>query len=207
MITLFFLDDYHLGDPLFLANLGRRLATFGSEGRFVVVHRDGEAKDEKTVRETNQGVARRLIEEGVPAVSIQGSDRGLLVVGESVVASSAAWLPSMVETGTVPVISPLAVRGDQIEAADPVQCAVAIADVLRARGALRGIVFCSTGKAGLFRDGKRIDAIPVADLEPHTNTIDVAAAKGLARKVDHLVATNWVGILDTSASKGTVISP
>ena len=92
MITLLFLDDYHVGDPLFLADLGRRLSKLGPKARILIVHRAGEAVTralegadtdsratitERTIRETNQGIARRLTEEGVPAVSIQGSDRGL----------------------------------------------------------------------------------------------------------------------------------
>jgi hypothetical protein len=218
---LLFLDDYHVGDPLFLADLGRRLSKFGQDGRTVIVHRVGEAVDrglensdprdralitEKTIRETNHGIVRRLTEEGVPAVSIQGSDRGLFRSRNDRLTTNAGWLLRMIWTGSIPVVSPLAVGAPGAVGADPVECAVAIARFAERSGGVQAVLFCSTRKGGLFHDGVRLDAIAVSDLADHVGTIDVEAAARLVLVVDRLIATNSLGVAGESSRKGTIIT-
>lgn len=213
------MDDYHVGDPLFLADLGRRLSKLGQAGRIVIIHRVGEVVSrglenadpadkkfivERTIRETNQGITRRLIEEGVPAVSIQGSDRGLFRMGSDGTASSGSWLLPMIKKGTIPVISPLAAGREAIEEANPTDCAVAIAGLMGRETV--AAIFCSTRKAGLFRDGSRLETEAIADLSKHAETIDMEAAVALVRVVDCLVATNSVGAGTEPDITGTIIT-
>ena len=221
MTTLLFLDDYHVGDPLFLADLGRRLSRLGSEGRTLIVHRASEEvgrnlegahpaeRDEiteRTIRHTNQGITRRLIEEGVPAVSVQGSDRPLFCADDSLTVGSTEWLVGMVELGSVAVISPLAESESGAKSIDPVDAAIQIARVMAVRGEIQCAIFCSTRKDGLRHDGKRLDTITVAELAEHDETIDREAASRLAGVVDRLVATNSVAIAKGPILPGTVIT-
>ncbi|MFV1980004.1 MAG: hypothetical protein ACC655_02530 [Rhodothermia bacterium] len=238
MTTLLFLDDCHVGDPLFLADLGRRLSKLGRDGRTVIVHRVGEAVDrelensnprdrilttEKTIRETNHGIARRLTQEGVPAVSIQGSDRGLFRTGDPSspasaplrrasprqahrLSTNATWLLAMIGTGSIPVVSPLALGPAGAEAVDPVECAREIAHLAASAGDVHAALFCSTRKGGLFQDGVRLGSITVSDLANQAEIIDVEAAVTLVKAVDRLVATNSVGVTGELSVKGTIIT-
>lgn len=221
MTTLLFLDDYHVGDPLFLADLGRRLSKLGSAGRTLIVHRaseqvaknleaadddDQDAIVERTIRETNQGVTRRLIEEGVPAVSVQGSDRPLLKMGATLSLGSSGWLLGMVDLGSVAVISPLAESDEGVKSVDPVDVACKIAELMADRGDVQCAVFCSTRKEGLFRDGVRIDQLSVRDVRDFGDVIDTDAAEKLAEVVDRLVATNSVALAKGQVLPGTILT-
>jgi len=230
VITLLFLDDRHVGDPLFLADLGRRLSKFGRDGRTVIVHRVGEAVDrglensdprdqalitEKTIRETNHGIVRRLTEEGAPAVSIQGSDRGLFRTADSGqrttdggqrLATNANWLFEMIDLGSIPVVSPLAVGAAGVQAVDPVDCAAEIARSAASPGGVQAALFCSTRKGWLFQGGARPESTMVSDLVNHADTIDVEAAVALVKAVERLVATNSLGVVAGLSVNGTVIT-
>lgn len=220
MTTLLFLDDYHVGDPLFLADLGRRLLTLGPAGRTLIVHRAGEGVErelegsdpadrkeiiERAIRHVNQGITRRLIEEGVPAVSVQGSDRSLFRHGDELSIGKADWLIQIIETGAVAVISPLATSDSGVDEADPVECAVQVARLVSVRGKVHCAVFCSNRKAGLFKDKIRLETVEVSDLDEYTKTIDHGAAARLAQVADRLVATNSVSLAKGPILEGTQI--
>jgi hypothetical protein len=221
MITLLFLDDYHVGDPLFLSDLGRRLSKLGPAGRTLIVHRaseqvekalEGAAEDdrdeivERTIRETNQGVTRRLIEEGVPAVSVQGSDRPLLKLAPTLSLGSTRWLIGMVDLGSVAVISPLAESDEGVKAVDPAEVAYKIAQLVVGRDVVQFAVFCSTRKEGLFRDGTRIDQISVTELRDFGDIVDIDAATRLVQVANRTVVTNSVAIAKGPPLPGTVVS-
>lgn len=186
----------------------------------MIVHRVGEAVDrglensdprhralitEKTIRETNHGIVRRLSEEGAPAVSIQGSDRGLFRTGDRLT-TNAGWLLAMIETGSIPVVSPLAIGAAGVEEADPIECAQAIAGAGASTGGVQAALFCSTRKGGLFQRGVRLESTMVSDLVNHAGTIDVEAAAALVKAVDRLVATNSLGVVAGLSVNGTVIT-
>jgi hypothetical protein len=132
---VFYLDRYHLGDPLFLNRFGRDLAAL--DGGKLVVHgaaEDGErlleaeggvavwrdgvlvvgsegehAIVERAARDLNRRVTFALIEAGIPAVRLDGASRGLLRADDdgSVRVTEVDWLEGLVDQGTVPVIAAL----------------------------------------------------------------------------------------------------
>jgi hypothetical protein len=229
-MTILFLDDYHVGDPLFLADLGRRLSKLGESGRTIILHRVEEAVSraledagheerptvaERGVREVNQGIARRLIEEGVPAVSIQGSDRGLFRIEDEtssdVVVTGGSWLLQMIGTGTIPVVSPLA-KGDGpggVSVVDPVQCGVLLVELIRTAnsGMVQCVVFCSNRKGGLFQKSEMIERIESSRLRAFDAVADIEAAERFAPLVDRMVATNSVSLAKGPVWPGTEIIP
>lgn len=221
MTTLLFLDDYHVGDPLFLADLGRRLSRRDQGGGTVIVHsaRDAVNREmegipaggrsvvtERAIREANQGITRRLTEEGVPAVSIQGSDRRLLVRDGTIRVRQADWLLKSVSLGAVPVISPLVHSISGIEGAEASECAAAVAHLFGGSGGVHAVVFCSNRKRGLSVDGALLDSVSIADAGGFDDIIDVNAARRLVTVARCLTATNSAGLADGSAILGTVIS-
>lgn len=136
-MLLLFLDDYHLGDPLFVGRLAQLMGRRAGRPPCLVVHGGGEAAEraleaqglvpgrrggvvvaetaeqaalaERAVRRLNQKIVGTLTDEGVPAVGLQAADRGLLrrAEGGAVEAGRTAWLQALVRQGAVPVVSPL----------------------------------------------------------------------------------------------------
>lgn len=125
------LDDRHLADALFVQTLGRFVAGHASPLAFV--HGDGgltqraleargwlpgdplpdratdadlDAARVAAVRAQGQTLVRRLSDAGVPAVALQGSDRGLLTVGADgvVAAPRARWLAGEAGRGAIPLV-------------------------------------------------------------------------------------------------------
>lgn len=107
---LIFLDDYHLGDPLFVEGLAQRMGRSPALPRCLLVHGGGEeavralegeglfpemeeggvpaveggagaAVVERAVRQLNRTIVGTLTDAGVPAVGVHGADRGLLRAG------------------------------------------------------------------------------------------------------------------------------
>ncbi|MDX1547497.1 MAG: acetylglutamate kinase [Rhodothermales bacterium] len=134
---LIFLDDYHLGDPLFVDGLAQRMGRSPARPRCLLVHGGGEeavralegeglfpemqdgvptvaggagaAVVERAVRQLNRTIVGTLTDAGVPAVGVHGADRGLLRPGADgrIEAGRAGWLHALVAQGGVPVVSAL----------------------------------------------------------------------------------------------------
>lgn len=134
---LLYLDDTDLDDPVFAGSLAQRMRRAASlpslafvhgsggmaerlleaEGLFPVVQ-DGVLKAvtpqeiilvERGLRTQNRRLVATLTEESVPAVGIQGGDRGLLRRSASgtVELGNGEWLRRLVAQGAVPVVSAL----------------------------------------------------------------------------------------------------
>lgn len=158
-LRLIYLDRYHLGDPLFLRGLAHRLGSAeaaglgallvhgsGDEAEQVleaegaeVVRRGGILADldsehamlvERAVRQTNKRVVATLTEFGVAAVSVQGSDRGVVQIDESggVRLGPTDWLFALARQRVVPVVSALTKRGDAVLQVDPAKVLVGLAE-------------------------------------------------------------------------------
>ncbi len=112
MLSLVWLDDYHLGDPLFVRSVARSLSLAPASDRTVLLlHGAAEraarmlearsaavhnpkalygltdppvrAVVEQAIREQNKDIVATLTEFGVPAVGIQGSDRRMLFADDA----------------------------------------------------------------------------------------------------------------------------
>lgn len=222
MTSLLFIDDFHAGDPLFLADLGRRLLQRKGNGGIVVFHDAKEDVEratesvtadqmarvsERAVREANQGIARRLIEEGVPAVSIQGSDRGLLQLHARDVKSSlrsgldtglnaenADWLLRMISLRSIPVVSQLVSGADGSVVADAGQCAAALAVALAEHDAVECVLFNQNRKRTLYRDGTPVESVSIAGLAEFEVLLPVSAARHLVSVSSRLVVANSAAV-------------
>ncbi|MBT8401478.1 MAG: hypothetical protein KJO98_13450 [Rhodothermia bacterium] len=182
-VHILWVDDYHLGDPLFTQSLARHLALVEPDSRRVLaVHGGGERAErllelrgrevvrtdgvlqisddedkavvERALREVNKDVTGVLTEFGVPAVGIQGSDRGLLKIGKDGTprADKSDWLLSLVDSGSVPVVSSLAGGAD---GAQEIATADAVVAIAKARGLddCLVVVFPRSGSAGVIKEG------------------------------------------------------
>ncbi|HIL56296.1 MAG TPA: hypothetical protein EYG39_00105 [Rhodothermales bacterium] len=135
-----YLDPYHLGDPLFATGLARdldaRRKAGGSglalvmgggeaaeravealgiepehaDGRLVLPTREAAEAAERAAREAHRQLVSALNEEGVHAVRVTASDRGL--VRPDGTPGKTAWLETLVAQGAVPVILSLVSDGD-----------------------------------------------------------------------------------------------
>ena len=139
------------------------------EGALENVEREDDAAvlAERAIRETNQAITRRLTEEGVPAVSVQGSDHGLFEVDggdspQSVRAAGADWLRRTVGLGTIPVISPIARIAGEValtRTVDPVDCATTLSSSLMAGGRRIGggpLLFHAKGRPDCGQQDRRV---------------------------------------------------
>jgi len=134
-IGILYLDDRHLEDLLLVQRLARVLKQLpapmvlvhGSGGRaeqlleaegYVPERRDGvlvvrsaheRGLVERGIRETNQRLVAGLNELLIPAVGIQGSDRGLLrrTASGALQVGRTAWLAQLLRQGVWPVVSTL----------------------------------------------------------------------------------------------------
>lgn len=195
-VHILWVDDYHLGDPLFAQNLARHLAHVETAARrAIVVHGSGERAErllegrgkevvrtggvlqvdevdmhlvERALREANKDVTGVLTEFGVPAVGIQGSDRGLLKIGNDGAprAGKTKWLPSLVDSGSVPVISSLAGGADGVREIGIAEAVVAIAKSLGSNDCLI-VVFPRSGRAGVIAEGEHQSEIGLNELCVH----------------------------------------
>jgi acetylglutamate kinase len=136
MTYVFYLDRYHLGDPLFLTRLAQDLARLDAPR--VLVHGAGEDSEraleatgafpdwhgdllvatsgveratvERATRDLNRRIAGALNDAGVAAVRMDGASRGLARATPTggVEVAGAQWLVEVAAAGAVPVVAALA---------------------------------------------------------------------------------------------------
>lgn len=132
-----YLDSYVAGDPIAVQQIARALVSWHSNGLSAVVVHDpresiarlfeGWGREleagwnvecssiderlavERLVREENSRLVATATEAGLPAVGLQGSDRGVLKVTNSgqVEISNDEWVFDLARRGGVPFVSPL----------------------------------------------------------------------------------------------------
>ncbi len=134
MTYVFYLDRYHLGDPLFLTGFARDVQSLGAP--CLAVHGAGEAAERaveargqtarweggilvaetaveralvaRSARDLNRQIAHGLNDAGVPAVALEAGGRGLLSRTETGLRLGRAdWLREIVRRGAVPVVAAL----------------------------------------------------------------------------------------------------
>ncbi len=170
-IGLLYLDDRHLEDLLLVQRLARVLKQLpaplvlvhGSGGRAeqlleaegyvperqqgVLVARDDRERAliERGIRETNQRLVAGLNELLIPAVGIQGSDRGLLKRSGSGVlqAGQVAWLEQLLRQGVWPVLSTLVDPGGSPVEAAAAEILIALAQAWPP-GIIQILLLCKT---------------------------------------------------------------
>lgn len=137
MTHILYLDDFHLGDPMFLGRLGRGIARSGL--KLAVVHSPREIIEReieslgifpagndqamagqidqsvvsaiiRVCKDQNRTITHELNEAGIAAVPMEGTSRGLLIGGheEGLRVGKTVWLKELIQSGGVPVIAPLA---------------------------------------------------------------------------------------------------
>jgi len=202
------IDDYHLSDPLFIDQLAREMSQARPNlPPVALIHGSGEAAEralegkgvfrermggilnvasaeeaavvDRATREANQKLVDSLTDAVLPAVSIPGDARGLLIhdpeaaIGE-VRAGAVAWLRQLVEQEAIPVVSALA-RDPETGGAREVALGVAASVLASALGReVRVVGFVrKAGKPLLSKDSD--DPLPLADL-PDTKAVPAREA-------------------------------
>ncbi|NNE46587.1 MAG: hypothetical protein HKN37_07995 [Rhodothermales bacterium] len=232
ILNIAWIDDYHGGDPLFVQSLARGLAARPmGEAPPILVHggaeraerlleaqgiqveyRDGvpashdpaaRALIERAYREVNKETVAILTEFGVPAVGIQGCDRGLLTRAASgeLVVSHVDWLRQIVASGAVSVVSAL-VSGPDV---DPVPVGEALTSVIRGFSA-------SNVQATIFPRGssKQLKANTYMDLDEIAGSISDTDARTLQELLAHgirVVLTDARSAFDAETGAILRISP
>nr|BCX00190.1 MAG: hypothetical protein KatS3mg041_0236 [Bacteroidota bacterium] len=82
----------------------------------------------RSVREWNRRLVALLTENGLPAVGLQGTDRGLLRRDEAVRVADPEWFWKLLDLPIRPVLSALVWHGEQVYLEHPVEVALAIAE-------------------------------------------------------------------------------
>ncbi len=200
------IDDYHLADPLFIDELGRELSANRQQlPPLLLIHGSGEAAEralegqglfrersggglqvasaqeaavvDRATREANQQLVDRLTDAVLPAVSIPGDARGLLVHdGPGVRVGAVAWLRQLVVQEALPVVSALArdpSSGGSREVAlgDAV---TALAQAL-AEDTVTVVGFVRKGGRSLLSEEASAAPLPIEDLPP-AKAVPAAAA-------------------------------
>jgi len=230
-VTLLFFDRYNAEDPLFVADVGRRLAAAAKNGlRALVVHASDDAIErvreayanadadspeiralvERAVRLSNQSITRRLIDEGVAAVSIQGCDRGLLHSDSagSISTGKTEWLERTVYMGGVPVVSLLALDEDRLVVTAGAGAALeAVLEALAESWIVTLVYFTTNRKSALFDDdGKRLESI-ARDRLPEFAELPIPIRSGVVtEKASSVVVTNSAGLAADGAVSGTRVT-
>jgi acetylglutamate kinase len=228
--TILFFDSYNAEDPLFVADVARRLPAAVANGlRAIVLHASDEATHrarealgaadpttdqvdevvERAIRMANQSITRRLIDEGVSAVSIQGNHRGLLrlVDGGALEVGRTEWLERTVGMGGVPVISLLAEtsHGQAVEV-DAAQAIRAMTAALSERRGVTVVYFTTNRKSVLFEaDGSRLESVSRTRLSSFEE-VPRAAAAAAESPACAVFVTNSAGLRPDGSVAGTQIT-
>lgn len=238
---LIYLDRYHLGDELFIDELAQRLhqaptgdpscgmvhgsgekveRTLESEGIFpertegVLDVQDAETIRlvERAVRESNQEVTTTLTDQVVPAVGIQGVDRGLLQVdaeGE-VTVHNVGWVAALIKQRVIPVVSALADHPSEgyVQEVSPAKATVALAQGLQEHNLdVTVVYFTKTGTSGLadaldVKQEIEVEAIPDDGALPDPDVARAAGEAGLPGLITHME-----GLFEGKRPSGTRVAP
>ncbi len=138
MTYVFYLDRYHLGDPLFLSGFARDV--LGLDAPCLIVHGAGEAAERaleargqvarweegvlvaetgeeralvaRAARDLNRRIAHALNDAGVASVPLEAGGRGLVAATETgLEVAKAGWLHDLVARRAVPVVAALVAAG------------------------------------------------------------------------------------------------
>lgn len=227
---LLYLDRHHQEDLLFVPQLARTLAAAGprrprtalvhgsgeyvermleGQGRFVeraaggaLVPGDAEEARlvERGVREMNQKLVATLTDELVPAVGVQGADRGLLRHdGDAVVLGRGGWLCDLAAQGVVPVVSALAQGAAGASEAAP---GAALAALAGACSDGTAVLLARRGADVVPEDGLRrsADADALAEAVPEPDVLRALAARGVP-----VLVTRVDAFLHESGPRGTLL--
>lgn len=235
-IYLIYLDPYHLDDLLFLPSLARMMGRLrqrrpsclllhGSGGQaerlleaeglfperkegLVQVQTAAEAAlVERAMRQVNRQVVGALTEEGVPAVGLQGIDRGLLrqSADRRVTAGRIEWLRDLIEKQAVPVFSALVENAEAGYACEVrlYEATQALARALQA-DAVVVVFFTRNNQPGVLDGDGRARAIPL-DALAKASLSEPEAVRAVAAAGFSVMLTNPAGLFGGSEVRGTRI--
>lgn len=228
-LTLLFFDRYNAEDPLFVADVGRRVAAATKNGlKVLIVHASDDAVErveeayaragsgpseaglfvERAIRLTNQSITRRLIDEGVSAVSIQGCDRGLLrsSADGALTTGNTAWLERTIRLGGIPVVSLLALDDERAVSTTGAGAALeSITGALAENWSVRLVYFTTNRKSALFDGDKRLESVE-RDRLSDFDELPIPLRSGVvAGRATSVVVTNSAGLQADGTVTGTRI--
>jgi acetylglutamate kinase len=155
-------------------------------------------------RETTDSIVRRLIEEGVSAVSLQGSDREMFTSHDAGLrVSRMDTVFEMARLGAVPVISVIA-KGESggVVSVSMYAAALEVAGAAGGEGH-RAVVFTSNLKKGLSDHKVGISDVRSDDLERFSGVVDVKGVNALVGRFEEVWITNTAGMGAEGGVEGT----
>ncbi|QXD14258.1 hypothetical protein GQ464_012470 [Rhodocaloribacter litoris] len=220
-LHVLYIDPEHQANPLFWQGLGRALAGAGprmphtllvhgsgnrlqswleAEGRFADDEPPPPDLVERLLRMETHRIVGLLTDAGVPAVGLQGSDRGLLRrdADGSVTAPGARWVRDLARRRAVPVIAAQAAGGEV-----PLLLAVEALTRQLADEPLRIVFFTRTNRPGVVEQGRLRDVLPAAELEATGVVADPAPVRTLVETAAEVWLTSPVGFVHREGLQGT----
>lgn len=235
-IYLIYLDTYHLGDLLFVPGLARMMARRQRKRPpCLFVHGSGEQAErlleaeglfperkdgliqvrtaaeaalvERAVRQVNRQIVAAFTEEGVPAVGVQGLDRGLLHLNTDglVTAGRIDWLQDLIARQAVPVLSALVqdARTGHAREAHLHAATRALAHTWHADAAI--VVFFTRNDQPGVLDGEAPAPERAFDAVPDTSLADPEAVQAIAAAGFSVLLTSPAGLFGGQDVRGTQI--
>ncbi len=235
-IHILWIDDYNLGDPLFLQSLARSLAAVPDvqrhaliihgaaerterllEGKGITIRRENGVLVpgaplhldliEQSFRDVNKHITAIMTEFAVPAVGIQGSDRGLFRVAQDggTKTGRTDWITSLTASGAVPVISAMAFAARPVEIA--AETAVTLLAAALAPHAPTLVVFTRGDTPGLVVDGNHVASAPIGDLAEAEYEGDQDALRRVVEAGIRVHMTSPGYVFSSKSAFRTVIMP
>jgi acetylglutamate kinase len=233
---LIYLDAYHLDDLLFVPGLARMMGRLGRKRPpCLFVHASGEQAErlldaeglfperkdglvqvrtaieaalvERAVRQVNRRIVAAFTEEGVPAVGVQGLDRGLVHLNTDglVTAGRIDWLRDLIARQAVPVVSALVqdVRAGHAREVHLHAATCALAHALPA-DAVVVVFFTRNDQPGVL-DGEAPMPKHPLDAVPETSLADPEAVQTVAAAGFSVMLTSPTGLFGGQDVRGTRI--
>jgi acetylglutamate kinase len=230
-MLLFFLDRYHLGDPLFGGRLARDIKLLAQPR--MIVHGSGEEAERmleaqgliperregvlavsddrqrqlvvNAVRDLNRKLSAALDDEAVPSVRVLGTDRGLLRVEDGrLAAGRVSWLRDLGASRVVPVVGTVATNaGGQAVEVDAARAAAVLAIALDA-----AIVFLALGhRDGLYESEEPLSEVSVDRLADFPALPEPASIQTAVETGARVIVTSLTALRGSEVVSGTRIVP
>lgn len=236
MYYLLCLTTPHLDDRLVLQNLARFRAQAAAPPPVLVVHSSGRAIDraleaagvlvappagvyqattaeeaatiDRTLRQVSQRLVAVMADQGVPAVGLQGGERGLLRRSQdgTMVAGAVTGLLDAMQKGVLPCVAaslPDPDRSGLLCEAPLVETVLALAAVLRPHAPVAAVCLTTNHRPGVVVDGQVQARLPLTALPGPEVLADPALVQRLCKAGLPVLLTSALSFFSAPTPQGT----
>ncbi|MEM6783392.1 MAG: hypothetical protein AAF624_06615 [Bacteroidota bacterium] len=224
---LLFLDDYHLGDPLFLSGLAQDIARARRPALLLHSGREAAAKAleaqgifdpdvviggelgahaavvERAVRDENRIIAAALTEAGAATVRLLASDRSLVQPAKiDVELGNTDWIATLLRQRACVVLGALEATESTTRLLDPAELAARLSEAL----GTPLVVLTTSRTPGVLVDGQTVEAIGIETLADRREIPARDVAQQAHWRGARVVITSRTGAFDPRGARGTKLS-